>query len=240
METTNWMIFHRNRWKKKVTLRRYYRREIFSRIKSLLPKTGTVVEVGCGPGFLKEAIPRLICTDVDKSPSADCIADASALPFADRSISAYVGVDVLHHFSSPRAFFDCAYRSLEPSGKLILVEPWAGTLGYYLYRFVHHEECKRVSEPFELEFQESKDAMDGNAMISRQCLVESIEQLKEFGFETRSTKFFGSLSYLLTGGFSRCGLPWLVIAGLIKVEEYLPQCIMRHISFRFVSVIQKI
>jgi ubiquinone/menaquinone biosynthesis C-methylase UbiE len=70
------------------------------------------VELGYGPGFLKELYPEVIATDVVPSRYADRVADAGALPFGDGEIGTIVFVDVFHHLPKPDAFLREAARTL--------------------------------------------------------------------------------------------------------------------------------
>jgi len=51
---------HRRIWEQKPALRRIYKEEFFSRLLSFCQRGHVSVEVGAGPGFLKEMLPDLI------------------------------------------------------------------------------------------------------------------------------------------------------------------------------------
>jgi len=240
MAHSSWMDLHIQRWRGKPQLRYYYTREIFNRITKTVADDRTVVEVGCGPGFLRAHIRNLICVDVEKGPAVTCLADATRLPFADSSVDAYVGIDVLHHFNNPDGFFQSASASLKPSGKIVLVEPWAGPAGFLFYRFFHHEDCHRLNTPFGPAFDAGKSAMDGNAMIPRQCLIEKHKSLERYGLRVESKTFFGSISYMLTGGFQSWGAPLWLIRMTVALESLLPPMIMRIFAIRMIVILQKI
>jgi len=240
MDQPSWISTHIQRWGQKPQLRYFYEQEIFRRIAAFSNPKGVLVEIGCGPGFLKSAIPNMICTDIENGPTVDCLVDATQLPFKNNSVDAFIGVDVLHHFDQPGGFFKMASRSLKPGGRIIFVEPWAGSFGHLFYRFVHHEDCVRVETPFGPAFTGDKSPMDGNAMIARQCLVESETQLRSYGFKTMHRSFFGCFSYLLTGGFQPWSVPKQVIALLLKIEKLIPQPLMRIIGVRMMVVLERI
>ena len=239
MKQPSWILSHIQRWEEKPQLRYFYEVEIFERILTLVNQTDVVVEIGSGPGFLKPFIPNLISTDVEKGARVSCVADASNLPFKKNSGDAYICVDVLHHFYQPGKFFDSVSYSLKTGGKIIFVEPWAGAMGYIFYRFFHHEDCKRVKQPFGPTFTFGKSPMDGNAMIVRQCLFESESELIKHGLKIRNMQFFGSLSYLLTGGFKKWGAPIYFVKALLAVERILPKFILRIIALRISIVLEK-
>ena len=240
MDQPSWISTHIQRWQKKPQLRYFYKQEIFRRILDFSDPKGVSIEIGSGPGFLKSVMPALICTDIEKGPRVDCFVDATRMPFKNNSVDEFIGVDVIHHFDQPGSFFKLALRSLKPGGRIIFVEPWAGSFGYLFYRFVHHEDCRRVETPFGPAFTDDKSPMDGNAMIARQCLVESKRQLQSYGFKTVHRSFFGCFSYLLTGGFQPWSAPKWLIKLMMKMEKLLPQSVMRIIGVRMVIVLEKI
>ena len=215
MVQPSWISTHIQRWQQKPQLRYFYKQEIFRHILAFSDPKGVAIEIGSGPGFLKSAMPTLICTDIKDGPGVNCLVDATQLPFKDRSVDTFIGVDVLHHFDQPGSFFKMASHSLRAGGRIIFVEPWAGSFGYLFYRFVHHEDCARLETPFGPAFTGNKSPMDGNAMIARQCLVESETQLRSYGFKTIHRSFFGCFSYLLTGGFQTWSAPQQIIKLLL-------------------------
>ena len=81
--------------------------------------------------------------------------------------------------------------------------------------------------------------MDGNAMISRQCLIDEEVKLSNYGLKITTKVFFGSLSYLLTGGFQKWSAPLWLIQSLLAVERILPKSLMQLIGIRMMVVLQK-
>src|ERR1700737_3275254 len=53
---------HRRVWRRKPALRRIYNEEFFARLISFRRPEGVSLEVGGGPGFLREQLPGLIST----------------------------------------------------------------------------------------------------------------------------------------------------------------------------------
>jgi ubiquinone/menaquinone biosynthesis C-methylase UbiE len=60
-----------------------------------------------------------------------------ALPFHDRSTSAILLLNVLHHLPDSRVFFRECARVLKPGGRVCLIEPYAGPLSRRLIRPLH-------------------------------------------------------------------------------------------------------
>ena len=116
MDQPSWISTHIQRWGQKPQLRYFYEQEIFRRILAFSYPTGVSIEIGSGPGFLKSAMPNLICSDLENGPEVDCLVDATQLPFKNNSVDALIGVDVLHHFDQSGSFFKMASRSLNQGG----------------------------------------------------------------------------------------------------------------------------
>src|SRR4029453_1026106 len=159
---------HRRIWHRKSTLRRIYRDEFFARLISSCRKHGVSVEVGGGPGLLKEMLPTLISTDVVFCPWLNAVADAQCLPFKSNSISNLMGLDILHHLEKAMKFLQEAERILVPGGRLILVEPWVTPFSYLIYRYLHREDCELRACPLEgdaIRWVKEKKAFEGAQTI---------------------------------------------------------------------------
>lgn len=100
---------------------------------------GLLVELGSGSGFLKEVIPNVITTDLFSSPNIDIVLSGTKLPFKDNSVSAFFLQNVLHHIKEPRAFFTEVNRCLVKKGRVIMIEPYIGLWGKFIYSNFHHE-----------------------------------------------------------------------------------------------------
>ena len=93
MDQPSWISTHIQRWQQKPQLRYFYKQEIFRRILAFSDPGGISIEIGSGPGFLKSAMPSLICTDIENGPMVDCFVDATQLPFRDNCVDEFIGVD---------------------------------------------------------------------------------------------------------------------------------------------------
>ncbi len=101
---------------------------------------GPVLELGSGPGFLGQAVPGVIRSEVTCQPGLDLAADGGRLPVRDGVLGGLVLINVLHHLPAPRQFFDEAVRCLAPGGRLVMIEPWGGWWASLVYRTLHTEE----------------------------------------------------------------------------------------------------
>jgi len=221
IEAQRMLAEHRRIWQRKSTLRRVYREEFFARLISSCRQDGVSVEVGAGPGFLKEMLPRLISTDVVCSPWLDAVVDAQYLPFRSSCISNLVGLDILHHLAKPMELLQEAERVLVPGGRVILVEPWITPFSYLVYHYLHHEDCELSARPLEgdaIRWVREKKAFDGNQAIpyllfgrgAMEATLAVLSRLKAVAIEP-----FGLFAYLLSFGFKPISLlpevlyPWI-------------------------------
>jgi SAM-dependent methyltransferase len=151
-------------WRRKPGLRAVYRR-YFRRLRAEFVAGWPVVEIGSGPGFLKEFCPDIVSTDVLPNPYADRVIDAAAMPFAAGEVGTVVLVDVFHHLPRPDLFLEEVARVLKPHGRLLMIEPWMGLAGWLFHRFIHHEDCDLSVHPEAPWGEDSKDPMAGNAAL---------------------------------------------------------------------------
>ena len=208
---------HRAIWSARPELRAVYG-EWFARLLDAVGGRAPVVELGAGPGFLKELAPEVIALDVVQTRWVDVLADGGALPLRSARVGALVMVDTLHHLPAPAVFMDEAARVLRPGGRLAMIEPWITPLSWVLYRWFHHEDC-RLGVDIERPFADgAKAALDGNAAIP--YLV-----LKRLGARghalrlVRAETFIG-LPYLATLGFQRTRpMPARIVAAAQVAER---------------------
>ncbi len=137
----------RDVWQRKPQIR-LLKADYYARIMALLPRRGRVVEIGSGCGGLKEFFPETISSDIFPMPWVDLVLTAEALPLADGSVEALVGIDVLHHLERPLDFFREASRVLCRGGKLILIDPYVSAGSWIPWHWLHHEACS-MREPFD-------------------------------------------------------------------------------------------
>src|SRR5258708_5024140 len=150
-DAPSWIDRHRDCWRRKPALRWYYETQIFDRIIRRM-NPGETLELGSGPGFFASYRPGMVSSDITPTGSHVVEADAHDLPFVDGRFSNVVGVDVLHHLARPgRALRECA-RVLQDGGRIILVEPWPSTFGWFFYRYIHHDDSRRVAAPWQRPF----------------------------------------------------------------------------------------
>lgn len=238
--TPAWIEAHHEAWRAKPALRDYYRREHFDRVAAEL-HDGPTLEIGSGPGFFSAHRPGMVSIDITDQPGVDVCADAHALPFPDAAFANVVWVDVLHHMARPGAMLAEVGRVLRPGGRAAMIEPWTGAIGTLFYRYVHHEDCIAVADPWDAAMPPEKSAMDGNAWIPKAVLVDRSRELPTLtgGLRLMKVKPFGALSYVLTGGFQPWGFPGPLVGAATAVEHALPGPILSAFGLRVLYVLEK-
>src|ERR1700730_15833282 len=159
---------HRHIWSHKPVLQRIYREEFFARMIDRRKEGGLCLEVGGGPGFVKQSFPSLISSDIVWCSWLDVVAEAQKLPFQPASVMNLFGLDVLHHLAAPMEFLQEVKRILIPGGRLILIEPWITPFSYIIYRYFHQEECDLSARPWDkvrAADMLDKKAFDGNQAV---------------------------------------------------------------------------
>ncbi len=202
----DWIVAHRRVWARKPGLRRVYERW-FALVRHACDTGAPIVEIGCGPGWLKARYPEVVATDGVANPYADARVDAGTLPFRDAQVGSFVMIDVFHHLPVPSQFLREVARALRPGGRLVMVEPWLGIAGRVLYRYLHHEDCDAGVDPLHPWDTPDKDAMRGNAALPS-LYFQAGGQLERLGLPLRITRRtpFAGMPWVLSGGFQPVGL----------------------------------
>jgi SAM-dependent methyltransferase len=213
---TEWIAEHRRVWARKPGLRAVYGRW-FRLIRSKCSDDGSIVEIGCGPGFFKVAYPEIIATDVGANPYADRRVDAGALPFESGTVGSIVMIDVFHHLVEPGRFLREVERVLQPGGRLIMIEPWISAVGRLLWTYLHHEDCDLSVRPEAPWDAPDKDPMLGNAALPYLYFREGghLPRLRTALRVVERAPFPG-LPWLLSGGFQPYTLLPARLAGLAE------------------------
>jgi SAM-dependent methyltransferase len=233
---------HRRAWQANPALRALYA-EWYGRVAAALPppSLGPRVELGSGPGLAREFIPELELTDVVGAPWHDRECSADALPFPDGGVGALVLFDVLHHLTSPRAFFAEATRVLAPGGRIVLCEPYVSPLSYPIYRWFHEEPLDMKVDPLATHGADDRDPFDSNQAIptlmfgrARAAFAAAFPSLR-----LARVEHLAGPSYPASGGFSRGPLlPWPLWSALHRIERRLPAALARQIAFRMLVVLE--
>lgn len=204
---------------------------------NLPPIDGDVLELGSGAGYCEQFIPGLITSDVFPCPGVQLVADARRLPFQDASLRAIVFTDVLHHMPDVKQFFEEATRSLRPSGKILMVEPWVSPWSRFVYTRFHHE-------PFRPDATEWTFPSNGPLSAANGALPWIVFVRDRNRFESdfpdlviEEIRPFLPFRYLVSGGVGmRSLMPGFSHSLWKTLERMLAPQVSRIAMFAFISV----
>lgn len=197
---------HRSVWQRKAALRQIYQHEFFDRlIANQVP--GPTLEIGGGPGYYKEYRPETISSDIMFTHWLDLVVDCQFIPFPDQSFANIVGLDVLHHIADPLRFLGEVGRVLRPGGRLVMIEPWITPLSYYIYRYLHQEDCSLDWRPGD-QLGDEKDPFDANGALPYLIFDRYRDEVQQRIPNLRVTRVerFSLFAYLLSFGFKPISL----------------------------------
>jgi SAM-dependent methyltransferase len=182
---------------------------------------GLLLEIGSGGGFYRELRRGVLSLDVRPGADVDVAGSALALPFGDRSTSAILLLNVLHHLPDSRAFFRECCRVLRPGGRVCLIEPYAGPLSRRLIRPLHHEPW---DEDGDWSLPSSGPLTGANMALPTNIFVrDRVRYEAEFpDLPIDRLRLHTIALYLLSGGVSmRSFLPGALFAPAMALERLL-------------------
>jgi hypothetical protein len=194
-------------WQRKPKLQEIYR-GFYRLIAAQLNRTveGRTVELGSGIGNVKMMIPDAICSDLFPNPWIDQVENAYQLSFQDNSVLNLILFDVFHHLEHPGTALAEFNRVLQPSGRVIIFEPYISLTGLLVYGMFHHEPVamnKKINWIAPENFNPWKSnyyAAQGNAT---QVFFSGKYSGNLKGFEMVYRKRIPAISYIASGGYSK-------------------------------------
>ena len=210
-------IVRRKRFLYKLYLDFY--KQMLTMIKEL-PK-GPIIELGSGPGFIKEIIPTVITSEVFLIPNLDLVFSGHHLPFKDRSVSCFLMLDVFHHIPKPFRFLQEAERCLRKGGRIVMIEPYNSSFGRFFYQHFHHE-CFDPSAGWE--HQEQGPLSGANGALPWIIFIRDKHKFKQNlpNLQIKSIHPHTPFAYLLSGGVSfRSFLPGICFKPVRFIEKLL-------------------
>lgn len=193
-------------WQGKPLLRRVYR-DFYTLISRNLSgnEDGSIVEIGSGTGNIIDVIPDCIRTDLFPNPWIDLVENVYSLSIRDRTVSDLILFDVFHHLRFPGAAFREFHRVLTDKGRLIILDPCIGWLGYIVYNYFHREplgleENIRLTPPVDWT-PDQADYYAAQAQATRIFLRGEREELLS-GWKLTTLKRMSAISYVASGGYS--------------------------------------
>lgn len=223
-------------WDMKPTLRAIYA-DYHRRLEASCPP-GRLLDIGGGSAHFKSYRPDVITLDIVPFEGIDVVADAHKLPFADRTFSGIVMLDVLHHLQHPLVFLREAARVLMPGGRLAMIEPGMSSVARYFYSWLHQEPVNMSVDPFAEGVQQSgDDPWDSNQalpslMFSTAKARRRVEAAAP-GMQVVSAEWLSLFAYPLSGGFKRwCLMPVGAVDVALKIEDQLVPALGSTLAFR--------
>jgi SAM-dependent methyltransferase len=206
---------------------RHFYKQMFSLIQKL-PK-GPIIELGSGPGFIKEIIPSAMTSEVFLIPDLDLVCSGQNLPFKDQSISCLLMLDVFHHIPKPIQFLKEAERCLLRGGRVLMVEPYNTLFGRFFYQ-KFHQECFDPHAGWE--HQERGPLSGANGALPWIIFVRDQHIFKKnfSSLQVKSIKPHTPFAYLLSGGLSFNSFLPGICFGPVRIIENLLSPLNNHIG----------
>ena len=185
-------------------------------------RTGPILELGSGGGFLKDILPCLITSEILRIPTVDMVLDGQHLSFRKASLRGIVMIDVFHHLPDVRRFFCEAAYCVKPGGVIVMIEPWTTRWSRIVYKYLHHE-------PFLPDFKEWNFAGNGRLSGANSALPWIVFDRDRAKFERefpewriKEIKLQMPFCYLLSGGMSfRSFAPGWLFDRIRRLEDKL-------------------
>jgi SAM-dependent methyltransferase len=204
---------------------------------SIPSRTGRVLELGSGAGFLSRYVPGLITSEIFLCSDIQLVLDGRKLPFSAASLNAIVMVDVLHHIPDSRAFLTEAQRCLRSGGSIVMIEPWASTWSRRIYTRLHHE-------PFHPDAKDWNFPDTGPLSGANGALPWIIFQRDRREFQSgfpelaiREVRPFMPFRYLVSGGVSmRQLMPAATFRLWRRIESWLGRWPQHWSMFAFIHL----
>jgi SAM-dependent methyltransferase len=224
----------------------YYYLWLYKKIEIELSYSGKILEIGAGNGMSKDFIQRdeIVRTEFMESVPQYVIGgiDGANLPFDDNFFSSAFAVDAMHHIPESLKAINELLRVTEPGGKIVLVEPYVSLFSYPVYKIFHNERTNFRLNPSEYRNWVSAAPGDGNQGLTQNLL----KYIKRGYFSLNyadvkiQQKFISPFSFFATGGLSNpLPISPKFINILLKLENKIPNLILRLIGSRTVVVMQK-
>ncbi len=183
-------------------LRQIYE-EWYASLAACLPVgAGHVLELGSGAGFLSDAVPNLITSEIFWCEHIRVVVDGRRLPFATGTLRAILMTDVLHHVPDVRAFFAEAERCVRPGGIMAMIEPWMTRWSKVIYTRLHHEPFQPQTPDWEFPAQGPLSGANGALpwIVFERDRAQFEHEFPQWRIDT--IRPFMPFRYLVSGGVS--------------------------------------
>ncbi len=217
--------------------------EIYKRYAATLsrcPKDGVALELGSGAGFVKEALPDVVTSDVISYPEIDQKLDACAMPFGDNALRAILMFDVFHHIPDVEKFLREAQRCLKPGGRCLVIDPYLGWLSTPLYKFIHHEPFRPQAKDWK--FDSKGPLSDANIALAWMVFIRDRKKFQKLfpDLEIVSLTPHSPFRYWFAGGLRSWSLvPSKSFNLMTKLDNLLVRLTPRLASFMDIEIVKK-
>lgn len=201
--------------------------------------TGTVLELGAGELDDARVVAGSIRSDVRALPGIDLRADARQLPFRDGALRSIVMIDVFHHIPDVACFLRECERTLQPGGRLVMIEPWHSSWSQWVYSHFHPEPYDPNAP--EWSFPDGDPMLQANGALPWMVFERDLARFRaEFaGLDLQRVEPFMPFRYLLSGGLSAPSLqPGWMFAPWSAFERAL-QPAMRYLAMFALIVVER-
>lgn len=203
--------------------------------------TGPRIEIGAGAFPINECIDGVIASDYVDGSHLGMKLDALDMDLPDRSVGAFYGQNVFHHFDDPEKFFAEADRCLQPGGGIILIEPYFGPFAQAVYKNLSD------GESFDKNQKNWNSGTGGPMVGANQALSYIVFIRDRADFEkkfphlqiTEQYVFTNFMRYLLSGGLNFRQLVPSGAGNFIKAIEFLLSPLSKILSLHHAIVIKK-
>lgn len=179
------------------------------------------LELGSGAGLMKRSYSDIVTSDVKHLAWVDLVARGEELPFEDGSLRAIYAMNVFHHVSDPRIFFNEIERVVAPGGGIIMIEPYYGPVARLLFKRLFTQESYDTEADEWPRHGRQQVASDANQALSYIVLRRDLARWqREFpGLELVLDDPHTHLGYLLSGGVNFRQMVPDVLRGLVLAAE---------------------
>ena len=171
--------------------------------KQMSSQKGLNIELGSGPGFIKEVIPEMITSDILLNSNVDMNLNALDIGIRyENKVSNLILINVFHHINDIESFLYSATNALVHKGRIILIEPSNNIWSRLIYTLSPHEPYLTSQKNWR--FTSLDPLFDSNQALSWIVFNRDLCFFKQLFPEYYFIKYESLMpfSYILTGGHS--------------------------------------
>jgi SAM-dependent methyltransferase len=181
---------------------------------------GIILELGSGGGYIKEANPKIVTSDVVEGV-ADKVIDAMKIPYPDSSVRAILLTHTFHHIPDVERFLKEAQRVLVPGGVVSMIEVTSTPFARFFFGRFHPEPHLPKAKGWK--FRSKHHMLSANQALSwivfkrdRARFEERFPKLK-----IEKTEYLPWIGYLASGGVTRKNIIPDLAAPLFKAADVM-------------------